>query len=165
MTQPNAPEAAKTEQPVLLPRNTDAALKHVMRSIKALEKVYEKENKVLKNMDSKGFMALQDEKLQVAKNYQNVMTQMLARKNEIASADPKIKQVLKHSYADFSERSRLNLEAIERMQRSTERLGNTIRSAAIRSAQSQRSYSYGENGAISNATRNKAVSSGLSETV
>ena len=52
MTQPNAPEAAKTEQPVLLPRNTDAALKHVMRSIKALEKVYEKENKVYKNQIS-----------------------------------------------------------------------------------------------------------------
>ncbi len=160
MTQEHEPE-----QTILLSRDTNTALKDVMRSIKSLEKIYEKENKVLKNMDSKGFMALQGEKLIVAKNYQNIMAQMLARKNEIASVDPKIKQILKNTYADFSERSRINMEAIERMQRSTERLGNTIRNAAIRSAQSQRSYSYGENGALSNATRNKAVSSGLSETV
>jgi predicted nucleotide-binding protein (sugar kinase/HSP70/actin superfamily) len=164
MTQHYAPET-QSEPSVLLSRNTNTALKDVMRSIKALEKVYDKENKVLKNMDSKGFMEIQNEKLVTAKHYQTVMTQMLARKDEIAKADPKVKQVLKNAYADFTERSRLNLEAIERMQRSTERLGNTIRSAAIRSAQTQRSFSYGENGALSNTTKNKAVSSGLSETV
>lgn len=164
MTQNHAPQAENTPMP-LLSQNTNLALKDVMRSIRALEKVYERENKVLMKMDSKGFMAIQDEKHAVAKNYQNVMTQMLARKDELVKADPKLKQVLKNAYADFSEHSKRNLDAIERMQRSTERLGNTIRNAAIRSAQTQRSYSYSENGALSHSTRNKAVSSGLSETV
>lgn len=163
MTHENA-ENQKPQGP-LLPRDTTAALKDVVRAVKSLEKIYAKENKCLKDMDSNGFLALQDEKLSVAKNYQNVMGQMLARKNEIRSVDPKIKEILKKAHTEFTEHSRKNLEAIERMQRCTERLGNTIRNAAIRSAQSQRSYSYGETGALSGNATSKAVSSGLSETV
>ncbi|MGH1455687.1 MAG: hypothetical protein ACRBDI_02810 [Alphaproteobacteria bacterium] len=151
--------------PVLLSKNTNMALKEVMKSIKTLEGVYEKENNALKSMNTKGFVALQDDKLDAARHYQNIMGQMLSRKDEIAQADPKLKERMKDAYAEFKSISRENMASIERMQRCTERLGDTIRNAAIRSAQTQRSYIYGENGALSNSTQNKAVSSGLSETV
>lgn len=165
MAQENQENLQRRSPSAVLPRDTNAALQGVMSTIKTLEQVYQEENKVLNKMDSKGFIALQDRKLNAARDYQNVMGQILSRKNEIAKADPAVKQRLKDAHAEFSEISRKNLEAIERMQRCTERLGNTIRSAAIKSAQTQRSFSYGENGALSNSTQNKAVSSGLSETV
>ncbi len=154
-----------TQSSVVLSKNTDTALKEVMKSIKVLETVYEKENEALKSMNTTGFMELQDDKLDAARHYQNIMGQILSRKNEIAHADPALKERMKNAYADFKKISHENMESIERMQRCTERLGNTIRNAAIRSAQTQRSYSYGETGALSNSTQNKAISSGLSETV
>lgn len=148
-----------------LPKDTNAALRDVMKTIKNLEHVYEEENKALNNTDGKKFLSLQDKKIQAARHYQQNMEEMLARKNELKKADPATKEKLKALYAHFAETSQKNMQAIERMQRCTERLGNTIRSAAIKSAQKQRAYSYGETGAINGTAQRKAVSSGLSETV
>lgn len=149
----------------LLPKNTDAALLEVISTIEKLQNVYEEENSAISELDSLGFLALQEKKIEAARRYQVHMGQMLARKNEIAKASPTTKERLKEAHAKFQEISNQNLEAIERMQRCTERLGNTIRSAAIRAAQDMRTFSYGETGEISNHARNKVVSSGLSETV
>lgn len=149
---------------LVLPKNTDAALNEVITTIEALRAVYEEENKALDDMDSKEFLALQDKKIEAARQYQMHMGQMIARKDEIAHASASTKQRLKDVHATFQDISVKNMIAIGRMQRCTERLGNTIRNAAIRAAQDMRTFSYGENGAISNSARNKVVSSGLSET-
>lgn len=149
----------------LLPRDTNAALKDVMRTITILDAVFDEETKILKDADMKGFMALQDRKIVAAQAYESHMQQMMARKKELAMADPSLKARLKETHAEFSKTSANNLLAIERMQRNTDKLGNRIRGAAIKAAQSQRGYSYGETGAISNSARKKAVSSGHSETV
>ena len=89
---------------------------------------------------------------------------MMARKGELSKADPGLKNNLKALHRDFSELSRKNIEAIERMQRCTERLGNTIRNAAIRDARNQRTFNYEGTGAFSNQAQKKIVSSGISET-
>ncbi len=136
-----------------------------MRTVRQLEGVYKEETEALKSMDRNRFVTLQDSKFEVARTYQNHMSQILARKDEIKHADPALKNRIKEVYESFSTLSRKNMEAIERMQRSTERLGNTIRSAAIKSAQSQRTCSYGDNGQISPYAKTKAVSSGFGETV
>lgn len=148
----------------ILSKNTDAALAEVMTTIETLRAVYEEENNALINMDSNTFLALQDKKIDAARQYQIHMGQMIARKDEIARASQTTRDRLKDTHAQFQDISIKNMVAIDRMQRCTERLGNTIRNAAVRAAQDMRTYSYGENGAISNSARNKVVSSGLSET-
>lgn len=160
-------QTAKQQQDVkaVLSRDTNTALNEVMRTIRVLEDVYKDETKALKNMDSNKFLSLQDSKFTAARNYQSHMEQIMARKGEIQSADPSIKEKLKNVYAEFSELSQDNVKAIERMQRSTERLGNSLRSAAIRSAQSQRACGYSDNGKISPYAKSKAVSSGFGETI
>lgn len=148
----------------LLPKNTDAALAEVMNTIESLRIVYEEENNALVNMDSNTFLALQDKKIDAARQYQIHMGQMIARKDEISRASHSTRERLKDVHARFQDISVKNMIEIDRMQRCTERLGNTIRNAAVRAAQGMRTYSYGENGAISNSAKNKVVSSGLSET-
>lgn len=148
----------------VLPQNTDAALQEVMKTIDALRLVYEEESIALKDMNAHLFLALQDKKIDAARQYQVHMGQMIARKDEIARAAPALRSKLEQAHKDFQDVSTKNMIAIERMQRCTERLGNTIRNAAIRAAQDMRTYNYGENGTITNSTRNKVVSAGLSET-
>ncbi len=148
-----------------LSRDTNKALGEVATTVRNLGKVYKEEIDALKKYDNNGFMALQDKKLLAAREYQNDMGQIIARKNEIKMASMSAKDRLKKVQIEFAELSSKNLEAIERMKRCTERLGNTIRHAAIRDAQVSSGYGYSENGAISNSAKRKAVSSGLSETV
>ena len=154
-----------TKRTTLLSRDTNAAVKDVMDIIKALGKVYNEETEALKKTDTKKFMAMQDKKIAAAHEYQSAMAQMIARKNELKNADPAMKDRLQKLHDNFSDISKENIQAIDRMQRCTERLGNTIRNAAIKTVQHQRGYSYGETGSIPNTSRKKAVSSGLSETV
>ncbi len=148
-----------------LPKDTNAALIEVTNTIKKLGGVYEEETQALNNIDNKRFFALQEKKLLVAREYQNSMGQMLERKNEVSNTSPAMKKKLQEAHEEFKEISRKNMESLARMQRCTERLGNTLRSAAIRDAHKQSGYSYGNNGAISSSSSKKAVSSGLSETV
>ena len=148
-----------------LSKDMNTALREVSATINKMSRVFVAETSALNAVDSHAFIALQEEKLSTAQEYQNDMCQIIGRKNEITHADPSIKDKLKQMQQDFSRISKENLEALSRMQRCTEKLGNTIRNAAIHAAQKQNGYSYGENGAISNAAKKKAVSSGLSETV
>ena len=148
-----------------LSKDTNTALREIMSTIKSMEKVFIEETKALNNTDNDTFMAMQGKKLIVAREYQNDMSQILARKNEIKNADKVIKNTLDEMQKKFSKTSSENINAINRMQRCTERLGNTIRNAAIRDAQKQHNYSYGENGAIVKSNKNRAVSTGLSESV
>ena len=148
-----------------LPKDTNAALLEVAANIQKLGDVYVEETQALDNVDNKRFLELQGKKLLVAREYQNNMGQMLARKSEIKNTSATIKKKLKQAHEDFLKISRANMKSIERMQRCTEKLCNTLRNAAIRDAHKQSGYSYGENGSISNNAKRKAVSSGLSETV
>lgn len=148
----------------LLPKDTNTALRTVMGTVKKLGALYEEETKALHASKTNDFLEIQKKKIIIARDYENGMTQIMARQKELKTADPAVKNKLKAMYAEFQEISNRNMQAIERMQRCTERLGNTIRNAAIKSAQSQRAYSYGDNGALTNAAQRKIVSSGLSET-
>ena len=149
----------------LLSKDTNTALRDVITTVRKLGAVFVEETDALKKTDHKAFQKLQDQKLVVAREYQNVMGQMVARKNELAYADSALREKLKEAQNTFSEISNHNMDAISRMQRCTEKLGNTIRNAAIKAVQKDRGYSYGENGTISKTAKRKAVSSGLSETV
>ncbi len=149
----------------LLSKDTNKALGEVANTIKNLGYVYKEEIAALEKNDNKTFVALQEKKFIAASDYKNDMGQMLARKNEINNASPSMKDKLKKMQKEFAVLSHQNMEAIERMQRCTERLGNTIRNAVIRDAQRASGCGYGENGTLSNKARRRSISSGLSETV
>ena len=146
-------------------KDPNSALRDVIDTIKVLSGLYQDETEALVKSDTQTFMSLQPKKLEVAQTYQDRMSFVMAHKNDLHRADNALKNRLKTMQTSFAELSQKNMEAINRMQRCTERLGNSIRSAAIQSAQHQRAFSYGETGAIPNATQKKVVSSGISETV
>lgn len=160
--QKDSPQNASRDD--VLSGDPNTALRQMIGMIEKLQALYEQEVKVLQATDSKAFMDMQDEKVEAIRTYQIGISQLLERKDELKKADPAIRNKLKAMHADFSKQSRKNLEALARMRRCTERLGNTLRHAAIMAAQQQRTFSYGETGAIAGSARNKAVSSGVSET-
>lgn len=148
-----------------LPVDTNAALRELIKTISDIQNVYTEENEALAAHDPKKFMDLQDKKLLVARAYQSDIGQMIARKNELKTADPALRQQLKIMQENFSMISKENLAALDRMNRTAERLGNTIRDAVIREVQSTQTYSYGETGQIYGGRAGRGVSTGLSETV
>lgn len=148
-----------------LPKDVNEALKVTMAAIDKLQSIFVEENKALEAHNPKDFVALQDVKFEAAKEYHAIISAIMARKDEIKTADEALKNQMKQKQIEFAEISGKNLISIERMQNATERLGNSIRSAVVRELQQKQTYSYGENGAISGGRNGRAISTGLSETV
>jgi len=147
-----------------LKQTPDATLREMLQTIESLLAVYEEETALLKAADADGFIAMQDRKISVLKSYEAGMCTLMANKDEIKKADPSLKDQVRVMQARFAESAKQNMDALARMNRCAERLGNSLRHAAIVSAQKQRTYSYGETGAITGGGQAKPVSSGLSET-
>lgn len=147
------------------PMDMRAAVVDVIETIRSLNTIYSDETVALKRSDSKAFMALQEAKIKSAQDYQNKMAHILANKQDVKRIEAPLKDKLKALQIEFHTIAKENVDAIDRMQRCTERLGNRLRTAAVNSAQQQRSFSYSETGAIPNTTQKKVVSSGISETV
>ncbi|GJL84362.1 MAG: hypothetical protein DHS20C02_01370 [Micavibrio sp.] len=159
---------AKTEEQVaqetlVLSQHPSKAMQQMMDTIDVLRHIYIRETDALSNADTKTFLSMQDEKMKAARNYQDGIQQMLIRKNEMRKVDPTLRQKLENMQRDFSALAKKNADALGRMDRSVERLGNTIRRAAKQEAQKQRSFSYDATGTMRN-TENKTVSTGVSET-
>jgi hypothetical protein len=145
------------------PKDPNKTLSDLIATIRQLRAVYERETEALTNIDTQGFLGVQDEKFQCAKNYQAGVAIIMNHKNEMKKADPVLKKELETMQADFSELSHRNMIALERMQRIIQRLGNTMRRAAKDEAKKRRGVSYGENGAMKDDNK-KRISLGVSET-
>jgi hypothetical protein len=137
---------------IALHRDPSKAMQQMMEAIDRLRTVYEAETEALKNADTPRFLALQDEKMQSAVSYESGINEIIARKDEMKNVDPQIKRKLNKMQQDFSELSQRNMEALQRMQRTTERLGGKIRTAAKDAAKKSRVFSYGQNGQIADDT-------------
>ncbi len=140
------------------------AIEEMIAIIDDLADIYSEEIMILDAADGNGFLEHQEKKAIAARAYQTVMVNMIDRKDEIKAAPEEIRRKLKETHARFSDLTSRNLEALERMQRCTERLGDTIRNAAIREARNKQSYSYGQNGKMSDSLQGRRISSGISET-
>ena len=148
---------------VLLSASPEKAMNEMMETIDALRDVYIEENKALEDTDTKAFMALQDRKFETAKVYQQGIEEILARKDEMRRVDPSLKRKLERMQADFTTLAAENKESLKRMQRTMERLNNTIRNAAKDAVNKTQATSYGECGRLQN-TEKRVVSTGISET-
>lgn len=161
--QRNTTQQHHTNAGPALPRDPEQALKTAINCIMALEDVYKRENETLSQTDTKGFMSLQNEKLEKAHSYQNTIQQIIQRKEEIKKANPALKNELKAIQSRFSDLASKNLQEIERMQRTVGRLGETIRLAAKKAATTTHNVRYSETGLIDNNEK-RSVSMGINET-
>lgn len=157
---------AQTQTPPdnqLLSSDPEKAMQEMMETIDSLRDVYVRETDALESVDTKAFLDIQEEKLSAAKRYQMNVEQMLARREELKEVNPLLRKRLEEMQAEFAELSKKNVEALERMQRTTDRLGDTIRDAAKEAAKKNNAFSYGESGTMHGAEK-KSVSMGVSET-
>ncbi len=146
-----------------LSQNPDKAMQEMMNVIDTLRLVYLRETDALTKSDTETFLSLQGEKLEAARSYQNGIRQMLERKDEMKEASPDLKNRLGDMQKDFSALAQKNAEALQRMNRCIERLGNTIRNAAKETAKKQHGFSYDQTGSMKH-TEKKSISTGVSET-
>lgn len=147
----------------ILSRDPTKAIQDMMSTIDELRDVYITETEALKSIDTPTFLGIQNKKLSTAKRYQRGIEEILVRKDEMRRVDPALKKRLERMQNEFSDLAHENMQALERMQRTMERVGNTVRNAARDAVNKQRAYSYGETGAL-HRTENKIVSTGVSET-
>lgn len=161
MNQSNQKTSAAEQ--AFLSRDPNKAILEMMETITDLRAVYAEETKALQDADTVTFLNIQDRKLESARKYQKSIEEILLRKEEMRQVDVSQKKKLEAMQADFANLTKENMEALGRMQRTMERLGNTVRSAAKEAVNRQRAYSYGEQGVLKN-NENKVVSTGVSET-
>jgi hypothetical protein len=147
----------------ILSANPNKAMQEMMNTIDRMHTVYERETAALEALDTKGFLSLQEEKLHTTKAYRTGIEEVLRRKKEMKTVDPALKTELTRMQRNFSDLSVKNMEALKQMQRTMERLANTVQRAARESVNKSRAFSYGESGKLESNER-KSVSIGVSET-
>ncbi len=146
-----------------LPSDPNKALQEMMNTIDILRDIYAKETQALENTDTQKFLEIQERKLRSADRYRQSVEQMIARKDEMRNADAALKEHLKEMQDNFSVLADKNMNALRRMQRCSERLGNTLRNAAKKAVQKKRSVAYSETGTLQK-NNSKGISMGVSET-
>lgn len=140
------------------------AIREMIRVAGALQSVYEAETEILKSTDGRAFLEFQDRKSDAARAYQAAISTLILRKEEVKTADPALREELRATQNNFSKVIQVNMEHLNRMRKCTDRLGQTIRDAAIRAAQEKTTFSYSENGRLNTSPQSRRVSTGVSET-
>lgn len=146
---------------VTLSRDPSQALNEMMLTIDALRQVYVTETTALKASDTKSFLGLQDLKIEAAQKYHDTFVEFMARKDEIMKAHPDLRKMFGRKQVEFSKVAAENLEALGRMNRVTDRLGQRIMRAARENA-AREGVAYGSGGSMS-SQKNRPVTMGLNE--
>lgn len=144
-----------------LSENPAQALQDMMTTLDHLRRVYEEETKALQLSDIKAFFALQNEKIAAAQDYHAGVSELVARKDEMLAVHPDMKSLFTRKHEEFSSLARENMEALNRMRRTVDRLGNRMVRAA-REAAARDGVNYGASGQM-NATQHRPVTIGVSE--
>lgn len=131
----------------VLSRDPRKAIAEMMATIDALRAVYAEETDALERADTQRFMALQDRKIETARNYQSGIAQIAARKEEIRAADPSLRQALVARQEEFSALAARNLQALDRVNRGVRKLGERIMRSARDAAQKE-AVNYGKRGQL-----------------
>lgn len=139
------------------------AMQEMMDTIDQVRNVYERETEALDRLDTKAFIAIQDEKIQATNIYKTRIEEILRRKAEMKNVEPHIKRDLEQMQANFAELSSKNMNSLKRMQKTMTRLGETVQKVAKESVNKEQAFSYGNSGRLDSHER-KSVSIGVSET-
>ncbi|MEM6781741.1 MAG: flagellar protein FlgN [Pseudomonadota bacterium] len=138
----------KTKQHVLLSKDPKKAMQEMMEIIDNLRGIMASENEALNNADTKAFIAIQDEKIQAARVYQDGINQMIARKEDMRKAPESMKAQLEDMRTDFLKLADENLEALERMRKGMSRLSDRIMNLAKSEASKSQKFVYGSHGKL-----------------
>ncbi len=145
----------------ILSSDPNRAMQEMMQAIDALRAVYVEENAALGRADGRAFMAVQEKKILVARQYQRGAAQILERKEDIAKKlDPRLRHALQKKEQEFAVVSRQNLENLDRMRRGTQRLSERI-VQATRDMVRKDTHCYGARGHLE--PNERAVSVRLNE--
>jgi uncharacterized protein YukE len=137
----------------VLSSDPNKAMQEMMSTIDTLRSSLVEETKALKDADTQTFMSLQDEKLTVARDYLEGMTQLLARKDELKAADPTLRERLEKMRAEFAETAHENHAALERMRNGMKRLGDRIMETARTAAKKEEQLVYGSTGQMQSGSK------------
>ncbi len=129
-----------------VPAEINVALLHTIIAVTALRDVFLKEIDALKATNTKAFLDLQEEKVEVARRYELLVNTLMDRAAEIKLADEKLKNQLERLQTDFGAVAKTNREWIERMRNATAALGETIMKSARKSAEDMTQFAYGSTG-------------------
>lgn len=118
----------------ILSRDPHKAMQEMMETIDALRSVYREENDILARSDARGFMRLQDRKIEMVRKYQSGVQQIVERQDEFRKADPALRARLVEAHEDFNILAGQNMKGLQRLERGVKLLGERIISAARDSA-------------------------------
>lgn len=141
------------EKHYTVPADINVALLHTIIAVTALRDVLLKEVDALQQTKTSLFLELQNEKVEVARRYETLVNDLMARGAELKKADPKLKSQLERLQGDFSKVAKDNIYWIERMKNATQRLGDTIMKSARKSAEDQTRFAYGASGKMQRGTK------------
>ncbi len=142
----NAPAPTEERRKYKLPRDPNKATQEMMKIIDRLKFFMIEETKALKDADTATFMTLQDNKLDVARDYVEAMQQMMERSEEIKKATPTLLDQLTKMREEFSSIAQENHAALERMKNGMQRLGERIMETARETVKKERQIIYGSSG-------------------
>lgn len=145
-------ESNKEKARLKLSCDPNKAMQEMMFTIDRLRTTLIAETNVLKDADTKGFMVMQDKKLDVARDYLDGMQQLIARKDELKMADETLKNQLEEMRVEFSDIAYENHAALNRMKNGMKRLGDRIMEAARETARKEKQYFYGPTGSLQDST-------------
>ena len=148
---------------IKLPNSPQRAAEEMIIIINDLQAIYERETEALEQTDTVTFNALQDQKMSAARKYEQGIAQMVKRRAEMGTVTEATKQTLRDMQENFAALAHKNKNLLERMQRTTQRLGETIRSAAKDAVQKRSSIGYSASGQAQSVS-NRNMSVGINET-
>lgn len=135
-----------------LSRDPNKAMQEMMFTIDRLRTSLLQETSALKDADTQSFLAMQDNKLDIARDYLEGMNQLISRKDELKNADEQLKDRLEEMRIDFGNIAHDNHAALSRMKNGMKRLGDRIMEAARETARKEKQFVYGANGHLQEST-------------
>lgn len=135
-----------------LSRDPNKAMEEMMLTIDRLRGTLVSETNALKDADTQTFLGMQENKADIARDYLEGMSQLIARKDELQNADENIKNKLEEMRIEFGDIAHENHAALNRMKNGMKRLGDRIMEAARETARKEQQFVYGANGQLQNNT-------------
>lgn len=138
-----------------VPKEINVAILHTIIAVTALRDVMIKENETLEHSSTRGFMELQDEKVDAARRYELLVNALMSRAEDVKTADQRLKEQLQRLQTSFGEVAKANRDGIERMRNATKMLADRIMRNARVEVEKQTQFAYGASGKMQKG--NKAL--------
>lgn len=138
------------------------AVKEMIAIIGVLNDVYAQETHALESMDTETFINLQSTKLDIAESYASGIRDLQMRQNQMDKIPQKLRHKLQDMQGGFAALARRNIEALDRMHRLADQVGETIYAAARDSIKKQSTQRYDETGDIYRGHK-QSLSMGINE--